>query len=110
MNAMSLYTNLPASDPLSIEGQNKVAGALQSDPEGLRPWRPIVFSIEKAAEHGNMPNHVVQAWWLLGRFGLVDDHVDRLPFLGVEDDVTRQRSGQALPSIVRKRTRQAMII
>jgi hypothetical protein len=47
------------SDALSLHRQDEIAAALQADPQGLRAGKAIVLAVEKAAEAGYHPNHLL---------------------------------------------------
>jgi hypothetical protein len=59
--AISLpISQILGSGVLSLHRQDEIAAALQVDPQGLRAGKAIVLALEKAAEAGYHPNHLLQ--------------------------------------------------
>ncbi len=74
---------------LRLQREHEIGGALQADPDRLRPREAVAFAVEETAEAGDHPHQGIERR-RFGRWGLASGHqIDRLPFRVGEDRVTR---------------------
>src|ERR1700742_4394776 len=71
-----------------FESEDKVASALESDPECFGSWESISFASQKAAKLGNHDEDFLEDRRARGRFFLLSHQIPRLPLFGSENRLT----------------------
>jgi hypothetical protein len=88
----------PARGTLSLKGKDKVGGALQADPQGLRSRKAVAGAVEEPPEGSHQADHGVERWRLRRRRLMLGEQIDGFPFGLLEDDIAGHR--QTVPPAV----------
>ncbi len=76
-----------------LHSPSEVAGALQTDPQGLGARRAVALAAQVAAEAGDPAEHGRQRRRDHRRGPVVDRDINGSPFSGVQDGVAGQLGG-----------------